>query len=184
MSATRKPRAQRGLDFYETPAWCVRALIPHLPAAAWVLDPCAGRGAILHELIPFTVRGFEIDAELARTTDLPLVVRDALSPEPWNGYARVPLVVMNPPFTHAEAFVRRALDELAPGGTVAALLRLGFLEGQARAPLHREHPADVLVLPRRPSFTGKGTDASAYAWFVWGPGRGGRWQILDTEATS
>jgi hypothetical protein len=25
----------------------------------------------------------------------------------------------------------------------------------------------------------KGCDRWAYAWFVWGPGRGGRWSILD-----
>lgn len=23
------------------------------------------------------------------------------------------------------------------------------------------------------------TDSAAYAWFVWGPGRGNRWHILD-----
>jgi hypothetical protein len=28
----------------------------------------------------------------------------------------------------------------------------------------------------RPSFTPDGkTDSAAYAWLVWGPGRGGRW---------
>lgn len=26
------------------------------------------------------------------------------------------------------------------------------------------------------------SDATEYAWFVWGPGRGGRWSILDVEA--
>jgi hypothetical protein len=38
---------------------------------------------------------------------------------------------------------------------------------------------DVYVLSKRPSFSGNGkTDATAYAWFLFGPGRGGRWQVL------
>lgn len=185
MSATRKPRAERGLDFYETPAWCVRALLPHLPACSRVLDPCVGKGAILSALgWPPRSWGIELDPALAAVASesCPVVVRDALAPDPWlldvaEGNAQ--LVVMNPPYLFAEDFVERALAEVAPGGTVAALLRLGFLEGQARASFHREHPADVLVLSRRPSFTRRGTDASAYGWFVYGPGRGGRWQLLD-----
>jgi hypothetical protein len=191
MSATRMPRGERGLDFYATPAWCVEALLPHLPRGR-VLDPCCGDGAILRvvadawKLVEDEVYGIELDevraAEAARRLPRSEIAREnALAVASWPcGYGLS--VVMNPPYTFAEAFVRRALAEIAPGGTVAALLRLGFLEGQARAAFHRAHPADVLVLPRRPSFTGRGTDASAYAWFVWGPGRGGRWSLLDVEA--
>jgi len=175
VSSTKKKRADRGHDFYETPAWCVRALVPHLPAASRALDPAAGTGAILGALLDTVpaVSGFEIDQAHQSADDI--VYRDALSPEPWGV---PPLVVMNPPFALAEEFVRRALAEVTPGGSVFALLRLAFLEGQKRVAFHAAHPADVLVLPRRPSFTGRGTDSSAYAWFVWGPGRGGRWQIL------
>lgn len=50
-----------------------------------------------------------------------------------------------------------------------------------RADFHRRHPSDVFVLPRRPSFTGGGTDATEYAWFVWGPGRGNRWYVLTID---
>jgi hypothetical protein len=66
-------------------------------------------------------------------------------------------------------------------GTAAFLLRLNWLGGQARAAWHRANPCDVYVLPRRPSFTGKGTDATEYAWMVWGTGRGGRWSVLEVE---
>lgn len=184
MSATRTPLAERGTDYYATPAWVVEALVPHLPPTGEVLDPCAGTGAILTALDRPQAWGLELVPELARQAPShDIIVRDALAPEPWRnplvGGRRPPLIVMNPPFARAEEFVRRALDEVAPGGTVAALLRLGFLEGMRRIALHRERPADVLVLPRRPSFTGRGTDASAYGWLVWGPGRGGRWSILD-----
>jgi hypothetical protein len=38
------------------------------------------------------------------------------------------------------------------------------------------------VLPNRPSFTGKGTDATAYAWFCWNNFRPppGRLYVLDS----
>lgn len=191
MSATRKPRAERGLDFYETPAWVVEAIAPHLPACSRILDPCAGRGAILAALgWPHGAWGFELDGEHLVTVDggvgfrrVPITKRDSLAndAELWvnDDCLRPELVVMNPPFNRALEFVERAIDEVVPGGSVFALLRLAFLEGALRVDFHRRQPADVLVLPRRPSFTGKGTDSSAYAWFAWGPGRGGRWSVLD-----
>jgi hypothetical protein len=175
------PRAARGFDFYETPAAAVEAILPHLPCAVDVLDPCAGRGAILSVVqkspaargIGPSVRGFEIDP--SHGTRPNVYQRDALEPETWG----LPeLVVMNPPFNRALEFVERALVEVQRGGTVAALLRLGFLESAKRSAFHASHPSDVYVLARRPSFTGGRTDNAAYAWFLWGPGRGGRWSVL------
>jgi hypothetical protein len=80
------------------------------------------------------------------------------------------LVIGNPPYRYAEAFVRRGLSLLTHGGTMVLLLRLAFLEGQERGRgLWCEHlPKEVAVLCQRPSFTGDaGTDATAYAVFVW-----------------
>jgi hypothetical protein len=190
MSATNRTKGARVAgDFYATPEWCVHAIMPHLPIGS-ILDPCAGDGAIFRGVrswreLPATVVpkfwALEIDAtrrdalhDLATPPRTFLV--DALSVSSWPA---ADLTLTNPPYLRAEAFVRRALDEVRHGATVAMLLRLNFLEGQARAALHREHPADVYVLPRRPSFTGKGTDATGYGWFCWGPGRGNRWSILD-----
>ena len=35
-------------------------------------------------------------------------------------------------------------------------------------PFWKAYPVNKLyVLSKRPSFTGKGTDSAAYAWFVW-----------------
>lgn len=183
MSSTTKKRSERGLDYYRTPAWCVEAILPYLPMVN-AIDPCCGDGAILEAMWNYgwhmsQLRGIEWDKPMARAASLKAMEvqeNDALTCD-WDGYTR--LVVMNPPYVQAEAFVRKAISEAAPNrGTVAALLRLAFLEGKARVEFHREHPSDVYVLSKRPSFTGGKTDSCAYAWFVWGPGRGGRWQVL------
>lgn len=100
------------------------------------------------------------------------------------------LVIANPPFSLAEAFVRRAV-EVADEGIVAMLVRVALLESKERAPFWRDHtPLWQRVLVERPSFTVPdyvdlpqqpdlfgdvhdatpppgGTDPTAYAWFVW-----------------
>lgn len=84
------------------------------------------------------------------------------------------LIVMNPPYSLALPFVAAALEVVrSQAGTVAALLRLGFLASRKRRDWWQSHPADVYVLSERPSFTGDGrTDATDYAWFVWREGAG------------
>lgn len=184
---TRRPHNPH--DFYETPAWCVRAILPHLPASSEVLDPCAGNGALLDVLRTEghdrDSRAIEIDperrAEAQRRGHNVHREGDALALSP-GAWANPHLIIMNPPFSLAQEFVERALAERHPRGTVAALLRLGFLASAKRAAFHQAYPSDVYVLPKRPSFTPDGrTDASDYCWLVWGPGRGGRWQVLEVS---
>ncbi|MEO6575502.1 MAG: hypothetical protein ABIP89_16760, partial [Polyangiaceae bacterium] len=96
------------------------------------------------------------------------------------------LVISNPPFSLAQAFVQKSLDLAKPTrATVAVLLRLAFLESKKRAKFHADNPSDVFVLTERPSFTGDGkSDSCAYAWFCFGPGRGNRWSILEGSASA
>lgn len=48
------------------------------------------------------------------------------------------------------------------------LLRTAFLESKKRYNFWQKHLLNKLyVLSQRPSFTGKGTDATSYAWFIW-----------------
>lgn len=170
MSSTHKTKSERGLDFFATPAWVVRSLIPclrwSLTAPNTVLDPCAGHGAILktllespprhgglrHAGLQISAKGLEIQPELvaeARKNKLLVAHRDAMGSTDWG---RPDKIIQNPPFLSAQAFVERALEEVRPGGEVAVLLRLAFLSSQERAEFHKKHPSDVLVLPRRPSF--------------------------------
>ena len=185
-------------DFYETPFWATLAIVPWLPDAIKVCDPCAGRGAILRALqhgyrpsfahLPDEPKqspsfyGFEIRQDLVsfEPGHPDIQVADALATD----WGKPDLVVMNPPYSQAETFVRRALAELAPQGTLAVLLRLGFVATQARRMFWKGRQADLYVFERRPNFRGSGSDASEYAWFMFGPGCLGRWMRLEAEKPS
>lgn len=223
MSATGrnlKGRERHEDDFYETPAWCTRAILPHLRFASKpraILDAGCGTGAILRtvgEHFDEEVLMIGVDKSVERVRQAneyePYPDRDHFyevfdflkieKPESLGevafGIPHFDLVIANPPYNDAEAFVEHALDLARPAfgsclGTVCFLLRLNWLASQKRAAFHRAHPSDVFVLPKRPSFTNGGTDATEYAWFVWGPThveeclnggfRGNRWRILDVE---
>lgn len=183
--ARARRQSKDELEFYPTPAWATRAILRVLRpglldlAAPVILDPCCGRGAILdvvRENMPRAMtRGIEINENHREHWSRHEVsCADAMT-ESWG---RADAIVVNPPFSLGQAFVERALDH---GSRVSAfLLRLAFLETPGRGAFHRAHPSDIYVLQTRPSFSGDGkSDMAAYAWFVFGCGRGGRWQVLD-----
>lgn len=81
----------------------------------------------------------------------------------------------NPPFSRAEAFVRRAAK--VPDSFVFYLLRLAFAESKSRAVFFdRYKPLGCLVCRKRPSWwlyntlnAGKrSTNSTAYAFYSWG----------------
>lgn len=185
-------RRQRSkCDFYATPPECIRAILPKLeiPADAYVLDAGSGDGAIaavVAEAYPGAeIVGVERNPELvekARGRGLYNAEFVRGNFYRYSSSLHAPdLVIMNPPFSFARDFVERALAIVKRGGTVCALLRLGFLSSETRREFNRRHPADVYVLTRRPSFTGEGADATDYGWFVWGPNRGHRWETITPE---
>ncbi len=199
MSATGRGAERQILDFYSTPAWATDAILDVLlprggawtSAPPYVLEPATGDGAIVERLlargVPHErVKGQDISGQRAAAcadlTGVVPLVGDFTSRSALDG-RRFELIITNPPFAQAEAFFRRSLQLLATGGVVALLLRLNWLGSRARVQLHRAHPADLYVLPKRPAFGGaKGTDSCEYAWFVWGLGTGGRWSLLELPA--
>lgn len=183
MTAAAPARLPRhDLDYYGTPPELVHAILPHLPHARTVLDPCCGVGEILAEVGAVDTLGIEMDparAEQAMDAGVHGVTRgDALLVE----WPHADACLFNPPFSHALAFALRAVAWRSedPRRTVAMLARLTFLESAERAGLHREHPSDVYVFSRRPRFRSdtRGTDSVTCMWMVWGPDRGGRWWVL------
>ncbi len=175
-------------DFYATPTWVTDGILAHLPTAGAIVEPSCGDGAILGRLCAMLPRngggihGIELDPERARQARMRCPSVDVNEAD-YLEWAKRPavedigLIIGNPPFVYALEFVEASIALAAPTrGTVAMLLRLAFLESQERASFHKAHPADLYPLASRPSFTPDGkTDSAAYAWLVWGPGRGGRW---------
>src|SRR3990172_3473586 len=85
------------------------------------------------------------------------------------GPERYDLLLTNPPFSECLMFAQLGLTKLAPGGAMALLLPLAFLESRERRGVNRtQSPHHFSVLSERVSFTGDAlTDSRAVAWFVW-----------------
>ncbi len=182
MSAAGRGAMRREADFYATPAWCTRRLlaIDVIPGSRW-LEPCAGNGEIIDASLKYRqdIRWSAIELREECRPMLTPIVTDLvigdflhLTPSP----RRYDAVVTNPPYGIAFQIAQRAV-EYAP--VVALQCRLNWLEGEERNEWLREHTPDVYVLPNRPSFTGSGTDATAYAWLVFrGHRRSGKIEVL------
>lgn len=174
------PVGRRVGDWYPTPAELVMAIAPHLPRFQVACDLGCGDGAILDALatvegsrIHGRTLGVEIDQGLADRAASKLhevwiadLLKDPLASIPraeWRagGASSVraicreaDLFCMNPPFEHAEHFVRVALEHRHPCATVAALLRISFGDSIERIQFHREYPeGDVYIVPNRIDFT-------------------------------
>lgn len=212
MSSTNRGTARERDDFYETPAWATEALLRQV-LSMWrppltVLDPFAGRGAILDVCARAGMRTLGIEIDVARASQCTTGGHDCT---PGDAFTFVPrgfdAIITNPPFSVAQKAAEWCLEH-AKGRPVAMLLRLAFLESMERVAFHKRHPANIHVLPRRPSFLTKeqkarihaeaiarweadgkrgqrpsppSTDSCAYGWFVWWPHMetAGQWSVLD-----
>lgn len=159
---------ERQNDLYETPACAVEALlrIESIPHHVW--EPACGPGAIVKVLRGYghTVIASDIvdyDCEDQILLDFLKIPVDDVGIE---------VIVTNPPYQHAEAFVRQALN-FSP--LVIMLLRLAFLEsvrrtnvlensGLARIHVFRNR---LPMMHRRDWIGPKASSAMPFAWFVW-----------------
>lgn len=148
----KKKSERREYDLYETPEWAVKALFNLIPVnSEWrYLEPCRASGRIYNHLPIGSAWG-----EIREGVDY-LVTE----------YPHVDAVITNPPYSMAQEFVEKALED---ADVVIMLLRLGFLESMKRWEWWQDNPIDhLIVLSKRPSFTEDNkTDGSGYAWFVW-----------------
>jgi hypothetical protein len=168
---TAHPRATH--DWYVEPAWAVEALFraePFRPART-IYDPAAGIGTILDVAQRHNYEAIGSDLVKRR--------RDDAITTPWNYLVRgdyVPrpdIIVCNPPFRLAEAFIRQAMKPGSVQWKAAFLLRLSFLEGQARlklwtdCSLARVHVfAQRVSMPPGDSGVKPTGGAVAFAWYV------------------
>lgn len=175
MSATNRGGERKAYDFYATPPETVHAFLDSYEGITLgdrILEPSAGNGAVIQAL---RSRGFtnRIDAVELRPEEQPalealadnVTIGDFLDYDPDIGYD---VIIGNPPYSQAQEFIDKSLELLAPGGVLIFLLRTNFLESAKRFEWWQQHPLSGLyTLHKRPSFTGKGTDATSYSWFVW-----------------
>jgi hypothetical protein len=162
-----RPRHAR--DLYETPRGAVDMLLRHIPLDGPVLEPSAGRGAIVRELRRhgLQVRASDIhdhgaEPDLGIETGI-----DFLAMTSMPGCRSI---VMNPPFKDSEQHVRHALELLPDGGTLAVLLRAVWINAIRRADLLRHCHAAIIVgrlkmLPPDVQDLGH-NGATDFAWFI------------------
>lgn len=170
------------LDYFPTPPWATRALCQVLEPdvdmhAMTCWEPACGEGYMARPLAERFRRVVATDiVDYRQTWPAQDGVRDFLMGDAWgipDGMGERPhWIITNPPFAQAEAFATRALT-LAQDG-VALLLRLQFLEGVTRWQrlFSRTPPWTVAPFAERvPMFkgrcSGRGSTATAYAWFIW-----------------
>ena len=86
-------------------------------------------------------------------------------------------IITNPPYKYAKEFIEHALNISSDGTKIAMLLKLTFLEGQARRKLFKKYPPKTIYVfsgrvkcAKNADFDGMGSSAVCYAWFVWEKG--------------
>jgi hypothetical protein len=138
-------------DFYPTPMWCYENLEIDWSKFSTAHEPCRGDGRIYNWL---SDKGLSVSYT---------EITEGLDFFEWKD--NVDLIITNPPFSIAQEFISHSL---AHANTVIMLLRLNFLASIKRYDWWSVNPPTALhVLSKRPSFTGSGTDATDYGWFVW-----------------
>ena len=180
--------AERGADLYETPPGATHALLDVESFTGTIWEPANGRGAISsvlraagHRVVATDLVDYGLSDALGGVDFL----KQTSAPE------GVQTILTNPPFMHANDFVRHALT-LAP--RVVMLLRLLFLETQGRSDvLENGQLARVYVFrgriqTHRDSWIGpRNSNPMALAWFVWDRNHKGhttlhRISSIDNEA--
>ena len=168
--------ARKPADLYPTPLDCTYSLLPHIahliPPDAMVLEPACAEGQMVRPLREF---GYTVDG-----TDLRPGVGggtggiDFLNPTTYFPDDYYDMVATNPPFSAAEAFIRRAL-EIAP--VVVMLVKAQYWNTKNRKKLFREtKPFMELNLTWRPAFLAEERGNSPLMdcmWVVWVRGHDG-----------
>ena len=175
MSATGRGTERKPHDFYATPIDCVENFINNYGIdriKGNILEPSAGNGNVIQALRQKKVQGIITALELrdeerdslTQISDK-VIIDDFLN---WESDKEYDIIIGNPPYSYAKEFIEKCFKISNENTVIIMLLRTAFLESKSRYEFWQQHPLSGLyVLSKRPSFTGKGTDATSYAWFVW-----------------
>lgn len=175
MSATNRGIERKPYDFYATPIDVVENLLNNINLNLYgdkVLEPGAGNGNIvrvINKLYPsknvtaLEIRDEEYNNLFPHSNEV--IIDDFFNTDKLGKYS---IIIGNPPYSQAKEFIEKSLELLKDDGILIFLLRTAFLESRSRYEFWQQHPLSGLyTLSKRPSFTGKGTDATSYSWFIW-----------------
>lgn len=163
------------LDYFPTPPWAARAggeLIRAIdPKARSCWEPASGGGHMAWGLMDYFPDGVSISDIHDHGGPLSprFMLGDFLDPVFGSGI-EADWIATNPPFVRGEAFIREAWRRARRG--VAMLLRLQFIESEARYRLFQDIPLYALApfAERVPMVKGRwdpaASSATAYAWFI------------------
>src|SRR6516164_6051140 len=101
MSAINRGTVREQRDFYETPDWLIKAIIPHLQQyqPRRILEPAAGQGAIVRVLEQAFPEAVIEQGDISTGQDF--LAHEYASP--------YDLIITNPPSSRAMEFIQRAL---------------------------------------------------------------------------
>lgn len=160
--------ADEGLDFYPTPPWATKIILPYLKTPSVLLEPAVGDSRMLGPILERWPRATSLSMDIQDVQSLADHHAKGDFLQVPRGFFEADLVITNPPYclNKFAEFARACIQQLAPGGQVALLVPSGFLGSKRRLPFHRTYPGDIYWLPRRPSFTGSGNAGTEYIWWV------------------
>jgi len=192
-----KPTYEAQYDSYQTPPWVTKALLRQLPdlkTISTVIDPCAGRGAMVKVLcearegrtvVASDIRPLPgIETEFGR---IPVHQYDIMTDE-FEAFIKKTApnaAIFNPPFAikgetnGCAKLIRRVIDLMPDGATVAVFQRLQFLESVRRYDIlfARGDLVAVYIFTHRPQLFPEGHvdntkgGSMSFAWYIFKAGR-------------
>lgn len=150
------------LDFYPTPSECTIAMMDMVPDfhGEETAEPACGDGSISKVLESFY--GCKVHSSDIADRGYGATGVDFFSVKK----APCRLMITNPPFVHAEGFIRHGFG--IGFRAMALLLKLSFFNAASRRKLFFEFPpVAVMPLTWRVDFLGLGRPTMECAWFVW-----------------
>ena len=174
ISATNRGSKRVEADFYATPLSVIHNFLNHYDLKdGAILEPSAGNGNFIkairerernkHKITALEIRSEEFN-NLNAISDK-VIIGDFLNLQIKDNFKTI---IGNPPYSLALEFLEKCFEIANEDTDIIMLLRTAFLESKKRYEFWQKHPlSELYVLSQRPSFTGKGTDATSYSFFVW-----------------
>lgn len=156
-------------DFYATDPKTIDDLFKVEDFNKEILEPACGEGHLSKKI---KSKGFNV-------TSSDLIgrgfgeVKDFFDYKKWHGD-----IITNPPYKHAEKFVKHSLNIVNDKAKVAMFLKITFLESQGRRGMFLKNPPKTIYVYSKRQKVARNGDPAAfkkssaicYCWFVWEKG--------------